>query len=526
MATPPDKLAHSLRMLKELQDRGVKAIRSDNMTRTHRERLQRNGFIREVMKGWYVHARPDESPGESTAWYASYWGFCADYLNERFGADWCLSAEQSIALQTGNWTVPLQLIIRSSKGGNKPTDLLFSTSILDLRLELPDKADIEVKDGLRIMKLQAALLSVREAHYASKPMDMRAALAMLVDVTDLLRRLLDGGHSTIAGRLAGAYRNIGRDDLAQNIFDTMRSAGYTVNESDPFKDKTPVSFAAREISPYVNRVKVMWEKMRAPIIENFPASTGPITDIKAYLAEIDDKYVSDAYHSLSIEGYRVSEDLIKLVALGNWRPDMDEEGRKHADALAARGYFQAFQEVRKSVEKVLGGTNPGQLLEKDHGSWYRELFGPSVTAGILSAGDLAGYRNRSVYIRSSMHTPPRYEAVPDLLSAFFELLEKETDPAVRVVLGHFVFVYIHPYIDGNGRMGRFLMNLMMAAGGYPWTIIPVEKRKEYMMSLEAASVEEDIIPFAQFLAGLTEGGENGVRTTFPPIRTEYPNQVK
>ena len=67
MPNPADKLAHSLRMLKELQDRGAKAIRSDSMTRTHRERLQRSGFIPEVMKGWYVPARTDESPGESTA---------------------------------------------------------------------------------------------------------------------------------------------------------------------------------------------------------------------------------------------------------------------------------------------------------------------------------------------------------------------------------------------------------------------------------------------------------------------------
>ena len=70
------------------------------------------------------------------------------------------------------------------------------------------------------------------------------------------------------------------------------------------------------------------------------------------------------------------------------------------------------------------------------------------------------------------------------------------------MLGHFVFVYIHPYIDGNGRLGRFLMNLMMASGGYPWTVIPVEKRGEYMASLESASVKEDIVPFATLLAEL------------------------
>jgi len=63
-------------------------------------------------------------------------------------------------------------------------------------------------------------------------------------------------------------------------------------------------------------------------------------------------------------------------------------------------------------------------------------------------------------------------------------------------------VYIHPYVDGNGRMGRFLMNTMLASGGYPWTVIPVERRDAYMAALEAASVDQNIGPFADFLAEL------------------------
>jgi Fic family protein len=88
----------------------------------------------------------------------------------------------------------------------------------------------------------------------------------------------------------------------------------------------------------------------------------------------------------------------------------------------------------------------------------------------------------------------------------FELLEVEDHPGVRAVLGHFIFVYIHPYMDGNGRMGRFLMNAMLASGGYPWTIIPVEQRDKYMEALESASVDNDIKPFAQFIAWLVEAG--------------------
>ena len=75
---------------------------------------------------------------------------------------------------------------------------------------------------------------------------------------------------------------------------------------------------------------------------------------------------------------------------------------------------------------------------------------------------------------------------------------------VRVVLGHFVFVYIHPYMDGNGRMGRFVMNVMLASGGYPWTVIPVGDRKIYMQALEKASVGEDIGGFAEFVAVLVK----------------------
>jgi Fic family protein len=62
--------------------------------------------------------------------------------------------------------------------------------------------------------------------------------------------------------------------------------------------------------------------------------------------------------------------------------------------------------------------------------------------------------------------------------------------------------HVHPYTDGNGRIGRFLMNTMLASGGYPWTIVPLERRDEYMGALEAASVKQDIKPFAQLIGGL------------------------
>lgn len=502
MAIPSEKLAESLAALKALQDEGRAAIRASDMTRTHRERLLKNGFIREVMKGWYVPSRPDEPARESTTWYASFWGFCAAYLNERFGDEWCVSAEQSLSLHTGNWSVPRQLLVRTPKGGNKPMDLLFDTSIFDLRMETPSKQDIEVKDGMRVFNLPASLIGCSPSHFTARPIEMRAGLAMVQDASDVLSRLLAGGHSTIAGRLAGAMRNIGRDQIADNIVQTMQSAGYTVNESDPFDDAPLITFSARETSPYVNRMRMNWAQMRGDVLNFFPSAPSLANNMVSYMKQVDEMYVSDAYNSLSIEGYKVSAELIERVRSGKWNPDSIQDDHDHRNALAARGYWQAFQSVKQSIEKVLREENAGKVSGKDHGNWYRELFAPSVTAGILKASDLAGYRNGPVYIRRSMHTPPRPEAVRDLMPAFFDLLQQEDEPAVRVVLGHFMFVYIHPYFDGNGRIGRFLMNVMLASGGYPWTIIPLERRNDYMAALESASVHEDVKPFSKFLAEL------------------------
>ena len=504
MATPQDKLAESLAVLKKLQDKGIVAIHTKNLTRTHRERLVKNGFIKEVMKGWYIPARPEEPVGESTVWYASFWGFCADYLHSRFGNQWCLSPEQSLSIHSGNWNVPGQLLVRTPKGGNKPISLLHKTSIIDVRLKLPDKNDIESKENLQMMTLPAALISCAPGFYPNNAVEARAALSMISDASEILHKLLEGGHSTVAGRLAGAFRNIGKNAIADNIIQTMKATGYSITENDPFTEKPAIILSERELSPYVNRIRMNWAEMRGVVLENFPQAPLFHQNTDEYIKQVEYIYLTDAYHSLSIEGYRVSEELIERVRSGNWDPETSRKDKEYADALAARGYWQAFQAVKKSLTKVLDENTAGIVVRQDHSIWYRELFAPSISAGIISASDLAGYRNQPVYIRKSMHVPPRCEAVRDLMPAFFTLLKDEKEPAVRAVLGHFFFVQIHPYIDGNGRMGRFLMNVMLASGGYPWTVIPFETRNDYMAALEEASVRKNIEPFSIFLAELVQ----------------------
>lgn len=502
MSSPSEKLALSLELLRDLQERGVFAIQSADLSRTHRERLVKNGFLQEVIKGWYVSARQDKPAWESTAWYASFWDFCAAYFNKKFGHAWCLSPEQSLALHSGNWVIPPQLLVRASKGSNKIIQLPFKTSIFDVRYALPDKKNVEIVNHLRVYSLASALIACQPRFFTQSSTDARTALSLIRDASDILDLLLEGGHSIIAGRLAGAFRNIGRADVAVDIIKTMIAAGYDVRETDPFAEQIE-SIVIHPKSPAVNRMNILWQEMRKDIIKCFPKPPKKTITPAAYLKHVKKIYVTDAYHSLSIEGYRVSEELIERVRSGKWNPERDEKDKEHISALAARGYWLAFKEVEKSLQKVLKGANSGNVFKQDHRDWYREMFSPSVLAGIIKPADLAGYRRGQVYIRCSMHIPPNADVVRDLMPAFCQLLSEEKEASVRVVLGHFFFVYIHPYMDGNGRIGRFLMNLMLAAGGYPWLTISVEQRSKYMSALEEASVRQNIIPFCEFLARLT-----------------------
>lgn len=225
----------------------------------------------------------------------------------------------------------------------------------------------------------------------------------------------------------------------------MKAANYTIRETDPFTPQQTFGTLRRATTPIVGRMQAMWQAMRDPVMAVFPKPPGLPKDRGDYPRFLDEIYKSDAYHSLSIEGYSVTLELIEQVRAGGWDPDNHDDDRKNRDALAARGYWQAFQVVKTSVAEIIGGTNPRALVRSDHRDWYRELFQPRVVAGLLRPRALAGYRNDAVYLRTSRYVPPRWEAARDAMAALFDLFEQETNPSVRAMLGHWMFGYIHPY---------------------------------------------------------------------------------
>jgi hypothetical protein len=174
----------------------------------------------------------------------------------------------------GKSIIPSQVIIHSPKGTNHQVALLFGTSLYDLKqAQMQTASDLTVRDGLRMLAPAPAVVRVPEAVFATSPIETRAVLASLRDVSELLRRLLDGGHSVEAGRLAGALRGLGRSEAADEIVTTMKAAGYDVRGNDPFAGRAPAA-PLSPAAPIVGRMQAIWESMRVRVLDIFPWAPG------------------------------------------------------------------------------------------------------------------------------------------------------------------------------------------------------------------------------------------------------------
>jgi Fic family protein len=105
--------------------------------------------------------------------------------------------------------------------------------------------------------------------------------------------------------------------------------------------------------------------------------------------------------------------------------------------------------------------------------------------GVTHAG---AYRTINVMAAGTGHAYPGHLHVRELMDEYTAWLgaPSERHPALRAAEAHLRFVTIHPFADGNGRLGRLLMNLLLVRTGYPIAVIPVQRRAEYIDALSAA----------------------------------------
>ena len=115
--------------------------------------------------------------------------------------------------------------------------------------------------------------------------------------------------------------------------------------------------------PHVGRIVALWQKMRERLLAVRPKPPKAQPSLEIYLKQAHAAYVRDAYNSLSIEGYRVTPELIARVASGEWDTSVARD-RKEADAMAARGYYEAHEKVLESISRTFRGENTGATLDR------------------------------------------------------------------------------------------------------------------------------------------------------------------
>ena len=504
--TEQQKLAKALTELHSVLGSEQGVVRGKQIKNSTRLLLLERGYLREILKGWYFVSDPLAEPGDTTPFYANYWEYLASYLTERFGTDYCLTAEHSLLRHAQHNVVPKQVNVMLAVNQSQAQELAFghSVALYPGGKSFPVPADQESLMGIRCMSAPYCLVMLNPRYFKEYAREVQIVMGKVVDPSTIAA-LVDINAAGVS-RLVSAYRRIGRSDFADEVLKQLSGLKATLNiEGDPFSGEPVVQFGAPGRSPLYSRIKVLWAQHREAVLASRPLDARVNLSIDNYLARVEAIRVEDAYHSLSIERYRVTLELIRKVAEEKWDPTGNSHEQRQIDAMAARGYLDAFQLVKEDAGQAYSKKDSApvvasQLFNDRHQAWFQKLFGPSVDAGILERRDLVGYRRHMVFLRGSLHAPPHFDYVRDGMEALRECLAEETDAFVSAVLGHWLFGFIHPYMDGNGRMARFTMNLMLASGGYPWTVIRVEDRAPYMAALEKASVADDLTTFSNFVA--------------------------
>lgn len=174
---------------------------------------------------------------------------------------------------------------------------------------------------------------------------------------------------------------------------------------------------------------------------------------------------------------------------------LDAPHKDHLEVINHRDAIQYVEEIVQSKESL--------------SEWQIKNLHRLVLKGIDD--EYAGvYRKEQVFISGAKHVPPAPYSVQDKIDRMMSWYLSESDklhPVERGAMLHAIFVGIHPFIDGNGRTARLLLNLELMKEGFPPVIIKVENRLAYYDALDKAHTEED---YGDFIALVTNDVEDSL----------------
>lgn len=190
-----------------------------------------------------------------------------------------------------------------------------------------------------------------------------------------------------------------------------------------------------------------------------------------------------AYTSNNIEGNTLTRKETELVI----DQGITIGGKPLKDYLEAKNHAEAFRYILEILSKK-NDISQDDIL-KIH----------SIILKGINDSFAGRYRNISVRISGSAVILPNPMKVPDLMAEFEKYLKEEKDVIKRAIMAHFKFVSIHPFVDGNGRVGRLIMNLILLQNGLWPIIIRPRDRKKYINSIEKGQLTQDLTSYQEFM---------------------------
>jgi Fic family protein len=218
--------------------------------------------------------------------------------------------------------------------------------------------------------------------------------------------------------------------------------------------------------------------MQAQINEHRPLDRATVKAIREYYR------IGLTYASNALEGNSLTISETKVIL----EDGLTIGGKPLKHHFEAVGHSEAYEHMY-SLAKGKEFTEAD--IKKLHQLFYYRI----------SQKDAGRYRRRQVYISGSDYPLPAPEEVPLMMKAFVDELPELRESLHPVELAarvHKKSVCIHPFIDGNGRVARLLMNLVLIQTGYVLAVIPPVLRGEYIMTIQAA--HKDDSAFIKFIA--------------------------
>lgn len=352
----------------------------------------------------------------------------------------------------------------------------------------PQQAPAVQTTGLTVSFTGLDLLPQRAKPSKEKELESRAALQQAMEMKKQGKR--EKAHKLLVHALS----------MNPDFVDALTELGTILEEKDVVQ-ADHLYTKALAISPCNERALVSRDRT-LPLVEEIDQRHFGIIDSKvrrlmsipkgnsALRRVMEETYYHHIYHTVAIEGSTLTLSEIRHIIETRYAVP----GKSLQEQNEAIGVDAAMKYINTTLLSRMGTITVNDILEI-----HRRVLG--------YVDPVEGGRLRTNQVFVGHHIPPHPQDLQRHMQELVQWLNSDEalqlHPVEYAALAHYKLVYVHPFVDGNGRTSRLLMNLVLMQARYPPITIRKEQRAEYYTALDTAN-EGDVRPFIRFIAKCTE----------------------